>query len=52
MTEQLKTQPSNFMVEKHFGPFFGSTILADEATNALLKMTDKIIDSKNSKYKI
>ena len=49
MTEQLKTQPSNFMVEKHFGPFFGSTILPDEATNALLKMTDKIIDSKNSK---
>lgn len=48
MTEQIKTHPTNFMVEKHFGPFFASCILPDDALNALLKMSDNILSDKLS----
>ena len=48
MTEQIQTQPKFFDVQKHFGPFFANVQLADDVTNALIKMTDKIIDDKKS----
>ena len=48
MTEQIQTQPKFFDVQKHFGPFFANITLADDVTNALIKMTDKIIDDKKS----
>ena len=48
MTEQIQTPPPIFKVAKHFGPLFASVQLADDVTNALIKMTDKIIDDKKS----
>ena len=48
MTEQIQTQPPIFDVTKYFGPFIASVQLADDVTNALIKMTDKIIDDKKS----
>ena len=48
MTEQIQTQPKFFDVQKYFGPFFANITLADDVTNALIKMTDKIIDDKKS----
>ena len=48
MTEQIKTQPKFFDVQKHFGPLFASVQLADDVTNAMIKMTDKIIKDKKS----
>ena len=48
MTEQIQTQPKFFDVQKHFGPLFANIQLADDVTNALIKMTDKIIDDKKS----
>ena len=48
MTEQLKTPPTHFDVSKYWGPFFANITLADDVTNALIKMTDKIIDDKKS----
>ena len=48
MTEQIQTQPKYFDVQKHFGPLFANVQLADDVTNALIKMTDKIIDDKKS----
>ena len=48
MTEQIQTQPKAFDVQKYFGPFFANITLADDVTNALIKMTDKIIDDKKS----
>ena len=48
MTEQIQTPPPIFNVTKHFGPFIASVQLADDVTNALVKMTDKIIDDKKS----
>ena len=48
MTEQIQTQPKFFDVQKHFGPLFASVQLADDVTNAMIKMTDKIIKDKKS----
>ena len=48
MTEQIQTQPKFFDVQKHFGPLFANVQLADDVTDALIKMTDKIIDDKKS----
>ena len=48
MTEQIQTPPKFFDIQKHFGPLFASVQLADDVTNALIKMTDKIIDDKKS----
>ena len=48
MTEQIQTHPTNFNVEKHFGPFFASCILPQDATDALLKMSDEILSNKLS----
>ena len=48
MTEQIQTTPKFFDVKKHFGPFFANVVLADDVTNAMIKMTDKIIDDKKS----
>jgi len=48
MTEQIKTQPKFFDVQKHFGPLFASVQLADDVTDAMIKMTDKIIKDKKS----
>ena len=48
MTEQIKTQPKFFDVQKHFGPLFASVQLADDVTDAMIKMTDKIIEDKKS----
>ena len=48
MTEQIRTPPPFFEVQKHFGPFFATVQLADDVTNAMIKMTDKIINDKKS----
>ena len=49
MAKQIQTPPPLFKVSKPFGPLFASVQLADDVTNALVKMTDKIIDDKKSK---
>ena len=48
MTEQIQTHPTNFLVEKHFGPFFASCMLPQDATDAMLKMSDEILSDKLS----
>ena len=48
MTEQIQSHPTNFTVEKHFGPFFASCLLPDDALNAMLKMSDEILSDKLS----
>ena len=48
MTEQIQSHPTRFEVTKWFGPQTASVQLPDDATNALLKMTDSIVESKKS----
>ena len=48
MTEQIQTHPTEFKVEKYFGPFFASAMLPDDVVDALLKMTDEILSDKLS----
>ena len=48
MTEQIQTHPTDFRVEKHFGPFFASCMLPQEATDALIKMSDELLSNKLS----
>ena len=48
MTKQIETRPKLFNVKKPFGPFMGFVDLADDVTDALTKMTDKIIDDEKS----
>ena len=48
MTEQIQSHPTDFKVEKHFGPFFASCMLPQDATDALLKMSDEILSDKLS----
>ena len=48
MTEQIQSHPTNFKVEKHFGPFFASCILPQDATDALIKMSDELLADKLS----
>ena len=48
MTEQIQTHPTDFRVEKHFGPFFASCMLPQDATDAMLKMSDEILSDKLS----
>ena len=48
MTEQIQTHPTDFRVEKHFGPFFGSCMLPQDATDALIKMSDELLSDKLS----
>ena len=48
MTEQIQTHPTDFKVEKHFGPFFASCVLPQDATDALIKMSDELLSDKLS----
>tara|TARA_A100001011_G_C14026175_1_gene721570 strand:- start:31 stop:780 length:750 start_codon:yes stop_codon:yes gene_type:complete len=48
MTEQIQTHPTDFTVDKHFGPFFASCILPQDAIDAMLKMSDEILSDKLS----
>ena len=48
MTEQIQSHPTEFRVEKHFGPFFASCMLPHDATDAMLKMSDEILSDKLS----
>ena len=48
MTEQIQSHPTDFRVEKHFGPFFASCMLPQDATDALTKMSDEILSDKLS----
>ena len=48
MTEQIQTHPTDFKVEKHFGPFFASCMLPQDAVDAMLKMSDEILSDKLS----
>ena len=48
MTEQIQSHPTDFRVEKHFGPFFASCILPQDAVDAMLKMSDEILSDKLS----
>ena len=49
MTEQIKTHPKSFEVSKWFGPQTAQVVLPDDALEALLKMSDKLIEDKNTK---
>ena len=48
MTEQIQTHPTDFKVEKHFGPFFASCMLPQDALDAMLKMSDDLLSNKLS----
>tara|TARA_Y100000114_G_scaffold82376_1_gene76049 strand:- start:218 stop:979 length:762 start_codon:yes stop_codon:yes gene_type:complete len=48
MTEQIQSHPKSFDVGKWFGPQTAQVFLPDDAVNALIGMTDKIIDDKKS----
>jgi len=48
MTEQIQSHPTDFKVEKHFGPLFASCLLPQDATDAMLKMSDEILSDKLS----
>ena len=48
MTEQIQSHPTDFRVEKHFGPFFASCVLPQDATDALIKMSDELLSNKLS----
>ena len=48
MTEQIQSHPKSFEVSKWFGPQTAQVILPDDAIDALVKMTDEIIDNKKS----
>ena len=48
MTEQIQSHPTDFRVDKHFGPFFGSCMLPQDATDALVKMSDELLSAKLS----
>ena len=48
MTEQIKTRPDSFVVQKHFGPEMADIVINDEVHSAMIKLTDKIIDDKKS----
>ena len=48
MIEQIQSHPTEFRVEKHFGPFFASCMLPQDALNAMLKMSDEILSDKLS----
>ena len=48
MTEQIQTQPKFFDVQKYFGPFFASCMLPQDATDALIKMSDELLSNKSS----
>ena len=48
MTEQIQSHPTDFRVEKHFGPFFASCLLPQDAVDAMLKMSDEILSDKLS----
>ena len=49
MTEQIQSHPTDFRVEKHFGPFFASCMLPQDALDAMLKMSDEILSDKYMK---
>ena len=48
MTEQIQTHPTDFRVEKHFGPFFASCMLPQDALDGMLKMSDDLLSNKLS----
>ena len=48
MTEQIQSHPTDFRVDKHFGPFFASCMLPQDALDAMLKMSDEILSDKLS----
>ena len=48
MTEQIQTHPKSFEVAKWFGPQTAQVMLPDDALDALLKMSDKLIEDKKT----
>ena len=46
MTEQIQSHPTDFKVEKHFGPYFASCFLPYDALDALIKMSDELLSNK------
>tara|TARA_Y100000992_G_scaffold167996_1_gene112899 strand:- start:381 stop:1145 length:765 start_codon:yes stop_codon:yes gene_type:complete len=48
MTEQIQSHPTSFQVTKWFGPQTANVMLPDDALNAMIKMTDNIIEDKKS----
>ena len=48
MTEQIRTQPPVFEVQKHFGPFMATVELPEEVIVNLTKMTDKLLKNPNT----
>ena len=50
MTEQIQSHPTEFRVEKHFGPFFASCMLPQDALDAMLKMSDEILSARGPQH--
>ena len=48
MTEQIRTQPPVFEVQKHFGPFMATVELPEEVIVNLTKMTDDLLKNPNT----
>ena len=48
MTEQIQTHPKSFEVAKWFGPQTAQVVLPDDALDALIKMSDKLIEDKKT----
>ena len=48
MTEQIRTQPPVFEVQKHFGPFMADITLPEEVIVNLIKMTDDLLKNPNT----
>ena len=48
MTEQIRTQPPVFEVQKHFGPFMADITLPEEVIVNLIKMTDELLKNPDT----
>ena len=48
MTEQIQSHPKSFQVTKWFGPQTANVMLPDDGLDALIKMTDSIIEDNKS----
>ena len=48
MNIQIVTPPKTFTVSKWFGPMAATVILPDDITDALIKMTDKLIEDEKT----
>ena len=48
MTAQIQSNPTEFRVEKHYGPLYARCLLPQDAVDAMLKLSDEILSNKLS----